>query len=103
MSFLINVKPGHPTGVRRRSGQTFTAVPVEVACITDEMRADPWLQIVESPERQSETGTETEALAPGADTDPSAGAFGQHADLSAICLPSDLPADDLAPRRGRKK
>ena len=92
MSFLINVKQGHPTGVRRRSGQTFTAVPVEVACITDEMRADPWLQIVESPERQSETGTETEALAPGADID-----------LSAICLPSDLPADDLAPRRGRKK
>ena len=51
MNYLVRVKPGHPTGVRRRSGQTFTAVPVEVESITDEMRADPWLQIVEIPAR----------------------------------------------------
>lgn len=65
MNYAVKVKQGHPTGVRRRSGQTFTAVPVEVASVTDAMRADPWLQIVETGEAggASETGgtNETDA------------------------------------------
>ena len=52
MNYAVKVKQGHPTGVRRRSGQTFTVVPVEVQSVTDAMRADPWLQIVELPAPQ---------------------------------------------------
>lgn len=52
MSYRVQIKPGHPTGLRRRSGQTFTAVPVEVESVTDAMRADSWLQIVEIPAPQ---------------------------------------------------
>lgn len=68
MSYRVSVKPGHPTGSRRRSGQVFTGVPVEVESVTDEMRADPWLQIVEIPspsltdaERAAKEAAEREA------------------------------------------
>jgi hypothetical protein len=64
MTYRVSVKPGHPTGVRRRSGQVFTSVPVEVASITDEMRTDPWLQIVELP---ASTPTEEELAAAAAE------------------------------------
>ena len=61
MSYRISVQPGHPNGVRRRNGQVFTGTPVEVESVTDAMRADPWLQIVEH--------LEPEDLAPDVETD----------------------------------
>ena len=50
MNYLVRVKPKHPTGVRRRGGQTFGLEPVIVSGkdMTDEIRNDPWLTVTEA-------------------------------------------------------
>ena len=46
MNFMIRVKQGHPTGVRRRSGLTFTREGLVLSSeqVTKEMAEDPWLE-----------------------------------------------------------
>lgn len=111
MSHRVSVKPGHPTGSRRRSGQVFTGVPVEVESVTDEMRADPWLQIVEIPapqlseeERAAKEAAERREAEDRAAAEAAAKAEqAQHEDGTAERDGAEIDADDPAPRRGRKK
>ena len=46
MQYRIRVKQGHPTGVRRRSGLTFTREEqlLSLARLTKEICEDPWLE-----------------------------------------------------------
>lgn len=50
MKYTVQVKPGHPTGVRRRSGMEFTSAPIGVAKnkMTPEILDDPWLVVVDT-------------------------------------------------------
>jgi|CXWL01.1.fsa_nt_gi hypothetical protein len=47
MNYYVRVKQGHPAGVRRRSGLTFTQDEsmVSESEMTDEIRTDAWLQV----------------------------------------------------------
>lgn len=49
MPFEVKVKPGHPTGTYRRSGQVFTTQPVVLPDekLTKVIRKDPWLVVIE--------------------------------------------------------
>ena len=47
MTYLVRVKPGHPTGRRRRSGMEFTTTAVEISEkeLTRDIRKDRWLLV----------------------------------------------------------
>lgn len=55
--YRVQLKPGHPTGTYRRDGVEFTSriismiIPDPITLteeqVTDAMRSDPWLEIVE--------------------------------------------------------
>lgn len=49
MPFEVKVKPGHPTGTYRRSGQVFTFQPVVLPDekVSKVIRKDPWLVVIE--------------------------------------------------------
>ena len=50
MDYSVRVKPGHPTGVRRRGGQVFGLKPTTISAkeMTKEIREDPWLIATEA-------------------------------------------------------
>lgn len=55
--FRVQLKPGHPTGTYRRDGVEFTSriistsiadpITLTEAQVTEGMRSDPWLEVVE--------------------------------------------------------
>lgn len=66
MRYYVKVKPGHPTGVRRRSGLTFTQDESMVSedAMTDAIHKDAWLQVRVVGEPLTPSGATTTAGEP---------------------------------------
>lgn len=45
--YEVKVKPGHPAGIFRRAGMTFTAEPVKLDKVPEAVVKEPWLIVTE--------------------------------------------------------
>lgn len=92
-TYYVKVKPGHPTGVRRRSGLTFTQDESMISedAMTDAIRKDAWLQV----RVVGEPLTPSVSVVGSAQKD-------EEEDGQAASGAEDV-ADETSSRRGRKK